>query len=188
MIDFNNADSRAELIPAGTIAKATLKLKGGGNYGEHNLLYKSDKTGSVGLNVYFTIDSGKYKGRRIYQLIGIEGTKKNAEGEDLWGNMGKSLIRSILESVHNIYPTDKSEKAVKIRSIISYNDLEGLQCLIKIGVETDKTGAYADKNKIFAALTPADKDYSTLMNPVITSKTESNTSYSNDYIEDEVPF
>jgi hypothetical protein len=188
MIDFNNAESRAELIPAGTIAKATLKLKGGGNYGEHNLLYKSDKTGSIGLNVYFTIDGGRYKNRRIYQLIGIEGAKKNAEGQDLWGNMGKSLIRSILESAHNIHPTDKSEQAVKIRSIASYNDLEGLQCLIKIGVETDKTGTYADKNKIFAALTPLDKDYTTLMNTSITSTEIAKNSNNNEYTHEEVPF
>ena len=79
MKDFNTANSQDELIPAGTIARATFKLKGGGNYGEHNLLSKSDNTGSIGLNAYFTIDDGKYKGRRIYQLIGIEGVKRKLE-------------------------------------------------------------------------------------------------------------
>ena len=48
MKDFNTANSQDELIPAGTIARATFKLKGGGNYGEHNLLSKSDNTGGSG--------------------------------------------------------------------------------------------------------------------------------------------
>jgi hypothetical protein len=177
MKDFNTANSQDELIPAGTIARATFKLKGGGNHGEHNLLSKSDNTGSIGLNAYFTIDDGKYKGRRIYQLIGIEGVKRNAEGEDVWGDMGCSLIRSIIESSHNIHPTDKSEKARKIRAIASYNDLEGLKCLIKIGVEVNKTGAFSDKNKIFAAITPADKNYTSLMNAAIGAT--SNPQYNN---------
>ena len=195
MKDFNTANSQDELIPAGTIARATFKLKGGGNHGEHNLLSKSGKTGSIGLNAYFTIDDGKYKGRRIYQLIGIEGVKRNAEGEDVWGDMGCSLIRSIIESGHNIHPTDKSEKARKIRAIDSYNDLEGLKCLIKIGVEVNKTGEFSDKNKIFAAITPANKDYSTLMNAPIgtTSNPQDNNNgtanaSTNTEPDDDIPF
>ena len=188
MIDFNNANPQDELIPAGTIAKVTLKLKGGGNYGEHNLQHQSDNTGSIGLNVFFTIDEGKYKGRKFYQLIGIKGAKKNAEGADVWGDMGGSLIRSILESAYNIHPNDKSERSIKARSLESYNDLEGLQFVVKIGVEIDKTGQYSDKNKIVAAITPADKNYTTLMSATPRTQATNNANNGNDFVNDDIPF
>lgn len=188
MIDFNNAISHIELIPGGTITKARLSLKGSGNHGDGNLLHKSEKTGSVGINVYFTITGGKYKDRKIYQLIGLEGVKKNADGDDIWGSMGHSFIRSILESAHNIHPIDKSEKAVKIRNLDSYNDLEGLECIIKIGVEEDKTGKYHDKNKVKSSLTPAHKDYSIYMSAIPTAYNNTHTDANSNLADDEIPF
>lgn len=158
--DFNNAESSNEysLIPAFTIAQAVINLKSG-NYGENNLLTKNERTGTIGLNVEFTITKGEYKGHKIFQLIGIEGTKKDDLGNDKWGSMGRKLIRSILESAYNIAATDNSDKAIIIRKIDSYYELNNLNCLIKIGIEENKTGQYSDKNKVIAALIIDHKEY-----------------------------
>lgn len=159
--DFNNAEpsNGYSLIPASTIAQAVINLRPG-NYGEDNLLTKNERTGSIGLNVEFTITKGEFKGRKIFQLIGIEGHKKDDLGNDIWGSMGRKLIRSILESAHNIAATDSSDKATRIRKIDSYNELNNLNCLIKIGVEEDKTGQYSDKNKVLTAITIDHSEYS----------------------------
>jgi len=157
--DFNTAESSSyDLIPDGTIARATLDIQSGNYMG--GFLNKNDMTGSIGLKAEFTIASGEYKGRKVYQLIGIEGTKKDETGKDKWGGMGRKLIRSLLESARGISSKDESPKAVAARKIESYAELKGLSCLVKIGVEEDKTGQYKDKNKVTKAITIDNKEYS----------------------------
>jgi hypothetical protein len=186
MIDFNNAQPQFSLIPKGTIAKVMMEVRPA-NYGEDNLLSKSDRTGSIGLSVQFTILDGDYKGRMISQLIGIEGTKLDEKGRDKWAEMGHSLIRAILESAHNIDPNDDSERARKIRNISSYKALDRLVCLVNIGIESDKSGKYPDKNKIFMAITPDKKEYSMFMD-IPTPKLQENKVSDTDFSSDEIPF
>lgn len=160
--DFNNIDpasySSYDLIPAGTIANATIKIREG-NYGENDYLIKNERTGSIGIKVEFTVSSGDHRGRKIFQLIGIEGIKKDEPGNDKWGAMGRKLIRAILESAHNLEPTDTSERAAAIRNLSSFGKLNDLNCLIKVGIEEDKTGQYEDRNKIVAVITNNQKEY-----------------------------
>ncbi|MCC8461192.1 MAG: hypothetical protein LN545_04295 [Candidatus Megaira endosymbiont of Carteria cerasiformis] len=184
MIDFNSVASAFSLIPAGTIAKAVITLKSG-NYGEQKLLTKSDKTGSIGLNVCFTITSGNYANRKIYQLIGFQGAKKDENGKDRWAEMGLSLIRSIIESSRNINPSDTTLEAMAKRKV-ALSELHNMQPIIKIGVEVDKSGKYPDKNKVFMAVTPDKKEYNTFIDVPITKargvKDSDNMNFSNDYI------
>jgi hypothetical protein len=52
-----------------------------------------------------------------------------------------------------------SEAARLARNIESYFDLDGLEPLIKIGIETDRGGVYQDKNKVLSIITPDNKAY-----------------------------
>jgi hypothetical protein len=56
-----------------------------------------------------------------------------------------------------------SEAAATARKINSFEDLDGLEVVIKIGIESNKSGAYPDKNRIFSIITPDNKLYKTYM-------------------------
>jgi hypothetical protein len=156
--DFNTAESSSyDLIPEGTIARAELNLQQGNYMG--GFLNKNENTGSIGLKAEFTLTGGEYKGRKVYQLIGVEGMKKDEQGNDKWGGMGRKLIRSLLESARGVSSKDETQAAIDARKIKSYAELNGLSCVIKIGVEEDKTGQYKDKNKVVRAITIDSKDY-----------------------------
>lgn len=156
LTDFNTAESQSNLIPACTIAKAQITIQPGG-YEPDYWLTKSPNTGSIYLNAEFTITEGPYAKHRIYQIIGIKSSK--ADGQDKWSEMGRSMIRSILESARNIKPSDNSEQANHMRKLQSISELNGLECMVKISIEYDKTGKYGDRNRIMAIITPKDKEY-----------------------------
>ena len=163
MMNFNDAEQQQEysLIPANTFAKARLVIKPG-NYFEDPMLTES-KNGdssrrgrSVYLNVEFIILEGQYAKRKVFDKIGISGS-------DVWVNMGKARIRAILESAKNISPKDMSETAMTARKINSFEELNNLDVVIKIGVESDRNGVYGDKNKVVAIITPDHASYGDYM-------------------------
>lgn len=78
--------------------------------------------------------------------------------------MGKARIRAILESAKNINPKDMSETAMNARKINSFDELNNLDVVIKIGIESDKSGAYQDKNRVVAIITPDNQMYREYMN------------------------
>jgi hypothetical protein len=145
-MDFSNAPEQVEfaLIPNNTIAKARIDIKPGDSRRDR-LLTDSKYTNSSYLNCEFVIMEGEYVRRKIFDKIGVHGS-------DEWINMGKARIRAILESSRGIDPKDMSESAIKARSIDSYEELDGMEVTIKIGVDHDKSGNYEDKNKILKIL------------------------------------
>jgi hypothetical protein len=155
MMDLNSAEAQTEfgLIPNNTIAKARLTIKPGGNFSD-SFLTRSKNNESTFLNCEFTIMEGKYVRRKIFDKIGINGS-------DQWINMGKSRIRAIIESAKNIDPKDMSEAAIAARKINSFDELDGLEMLIKIGIEHDRSGVYQDKNKVASIITPDNEIYKT---------------------------
>ena len=145
--DFNTAKPQNNLIPKGTIVKVKMAVKPGSYKDWYT---KSYATGSIYLNAEFTVVEGPYAKQKIYQAIGVKSGK--AEGaEDAWREIGRSMIRSILESARNIHPHDNSEKAVLGRNLSSIADLNGLEFRAKVGIETDR---YGEKNKIATVITP----------------------------------
>lgn len=147
LTDFNTAKSQSNLIPKGTAVKVKMAIKPGGY---ECWFTKSPTTGSIYLNAEFTVTEGPYAKRKIYQVIGIKSGKANVEGEDVWGESGRSMLRSILESARNIHPHDNSEKAVLGRKLSSIGDLNGLEFRAKVGIEADR---YGEKNKIATVIT-----------------------------------
>ncbi|MFP3034050.1 MAG: hypothetical protein ACEY3C_00515, partial [Candidatus Tisiphia sp.] len=85
LTDFNNAKLQSNLIPKGTIVKVKMAIKPGGY---ENWFTKSYATGSIYLNVEFTVTEGPYAKRKIFQVIGIKSGKARVEGEDTWGESG----------------------------------------------------------------------------------------------------
>jgi len=149
LTDFNTAKLQSSLIPKGTIVKVKMAIKPGGY---ENWFTKSYTTDSIYLNAEFTVIEGPYAKQKIFQMIGIKSGKANVEGEDAWGEMGRSMIRSILESARNIHPHDTSEKAMLARKLNSIADLNGLEFTAKVGIETDSK--YGDRNRIATVVTP----------------------------------
>ncbi|WP_375331659.1 hypothetical protein [Candidatus Tisiphia endosymbiont of Temnostethus pusillus] len=165
--DFNNIEQlNFELIPAGTIAKVALRIKMGGyddleqgwtlGYATKNLV-----SGAVYLNCAFTILQGKldekYIGYKIWQLIGLYSEKNN----NRWGAMGRSFIRSILNSAKGFSDKDNCEAAQTARRIDSFADLNGLEFVVRIDVEQDQDGN--NRNVIKCAIGLEHKDYAAVM-------------------------
>lgn len=163
ILDFNTADiSKAKVlpIPHGTIAKVIMNIKAGG-YESDPYLSKSAHSGAIYLHAEFIVLEGPFVRRRIFQNIGIIGAISGEE--DVFGARGRSLIRGLIESAKGIQPNDNSEEAQAARKISNFRDLNGLVCVVKIGIEKDKSGKLEDRNTVICAITPNKKEYQAFM-------------------------
>jgi hypothetical protein len=161
--DFNDAQDQQsyDLIPKGTLARVRMTIKPGGfDSPEHGwtggYATQSDKTGSVYLNAEFVVTEGEFARRKVWSLIGLYSPK----GPE-WANIGRSFVRAILNSSHNLHPQDNGPQAVAARRIQGFADLDGIEFLAKIDVEQDQQGQ--SKNAIKVAIQPDHKDYARLM-------------------------
>jgi len=167
--DFNDAKSNINLISKGTLAKVRLTIRPGGfddlSQGWTGGYATRGSTGAVYLNGEFTVLEGQYARRKIFTLIGLFSPK----GPD-WGNMGRSLVRGILNSARGISDKDMSPEAQAARRIGGFADLDGIEFVARIDVGTDANGD--DKNEIRSAVTPDHKDYAQIMGAVAPAQTQ----------------
>ena len=161
--DYNDAQQNPNLIPKGTLAKLRLTIRPGGfddaSQGWHGGYATRGTTGAVYLNCEFTVLEGPYAKRKIFTLIGLYSPK----GPD-WANMGRGLIRGMLNSARGISDKDISPNAQAARRITSFADLDGIEFVGKIEIGTDTNGE--DKNEVRMALTPDHRDYAQIMGRV----------------------
>jgi len=161
--DFNSAQGNANLIPKGTLIKVRLTIRPGGfndeSQGWTGGYATRGSTGAVYLNAEYTVLEGQYAKRKIFSLIGLYSPK----GPD-WGNMGRSLVRGILNSARGISDKDVSPEAQMKRRIVGFADLDGLECVVRADLGTDTNGD--DKNEVRSAVTPDHKDYAQIMGQV----------------------
>jgi len=154
--DFNDAKQNANLIPKGTIAKVRLTIRPGGfddpSQGWTGGYAKRGTTGSVYLDAEYTVLEGPYAKRKVWSMIGLY----SAKGPD-WTNMGRSLVRGILNSARGLSDKDNSPDAQNARRISGFADLEGIEFVARIDVGTDANGD--DKNDIRQAVTRDHKEY-----------------------------
>lgn len=154
--DYNDAQQNAALIPKGTLAKVRLIIRPGGfddaSQGWAGGYATRGASGAVYLNGEFTVLEGPYARRKIFTLIGLYSPK----GPD-WGNMGRSLVRGMLNSARGISDKDVSPQAQAARRIAGFADLDGLEFVARIEIGTDTNGE--GKNEIRAAVTPDHKGY-----------------------------
>ena len=154
--DYNDARSNPNLIPKGTLAKVRLSIRPGGfddaGQGWTGGYATRGGSGAVYLNGEFTVLEGPYAKRKIWTLIGLFSPK----GPE-WGNMGRSLIRGMLNSARGLSDKDVSPQAQAARRIGGFADLDGLEFVARIDVGSDTNGE--DKNEIRGAVTPDHKGY-----------------------------
>jgi len=158
--DFNDAQSNSNVIPKGTLAKVRLTLRPGGfddpMQGWTGGYAKRGNSGSVYLDAEYTVLEGPYAKRKIWSLIGLYSPK----GPD-WANMGRSLVRGILNSSRGISDKDNSPEAQARRRINGFADLDGLEFVARIDIGQDTNGE--DKNEIKSAVMPDHRDYAQVM-------------------------
>ena len=158
--DYNDARSNPNLIPKGTLAKVRLSIRPGGfdeaSQGWTGGYATRGSTGAVYLNGEFTVLEGQYAKRKIWTLIGLYSPK----GPE-WANMGRSLIRGMLNSARGLSDKDVSPQAQAARRISGFADLDGLEFVARIDVGSDTNGE--EKNEIRAAVTPDHKEYAQAM-------------------------
>jgi hypothetical protein len=98
---------------------------------------------------------GEYKKRKVFTRLTVQGT---TQGHADAGRGTRAIIRAMLESARGIQPKDQSDAAKAARSIKGYGDLDGLCCLIRVGVEPPN-GQYKAKNTIREIITPDRKEW-----------------------------
>ena len=157
--DFNTADKQQEfdVIPSGTIVPVRMTIKPGGyddptqgwngGYASCNV-----STGSVYLSCEFVVLSGEYAKRKLWSLIGLHSPK----GPE-WQNMGRAMIRSILNSAYGLSDDDNSPKAQTARRIKEIHELDCIEFVARISVSKDQNGN--DRNEIKSAITADHKEY-----------------------------
>lgn len=161
--DFNDAGQQQgfDLIPKGTLVKLRLSLKPGG-YDDPGQGWsggyatQSFETGAIYLAGEFVVLEGPYAKRKLWSNIGLYSPKGPA-----WGQMGRSLIRGILNSARHVHPQDNSPPAAAARRIQGFQELDGLVFLGRIDIEKDAKGGL--RNAVKLAIEPDHKDYAALM-------------------------
>jgi hypothetical protein len=165
--DFNDANAQQgtfDIIPKGTLAKVRMTLKPGGHDDPAQgwtggYASQSFDTGSVYLAAEFVVLEGPYAKRKLWSNIGLYSKKG-----PVWAQMGRSMIRAILNSARNVHPQDNSPAAANARRIAGFQDLDGIEFLACIDVEKDAKGE--DRNVVKLAVEPDHKDYASLMGAV----------------------
>lgn len=158
--DFNDAKANANLIPKGTVAKVRLSIRPGGfddpAQGWTGGYATRGTTGSVYLNCEYTVLEGPYAKRKVFSKIGLY-----SPNGPTWANMGRTLVRGILNSARGISNKDQSPQAQAARRIGGLGDLDGVEFVARIDIGTDTNGE--DTNEIRAAVTPDHRDYAAAM-------------------------
>ena len=162
--DFNDAEAQQgafDLIPKGTTVPLRMTIKPGG-HDDHSQGWtggyatQSYDTGAVYLACEFVVTAGPFAKRKLWSNIGLLSRKG-----PIWGQMGRSFVRAVLNSARNIRPQDNSPQAAAARRINSFADLDGIEFIARVDVEKDGKGG--DRNVVKLAIEPDDKDYAVFM-------------------------
>jgi hypothetical protein len=158
--DFNDARQNTNLIPKGTLAKVRLTIRPGGfddpSQGWTGGYATRGTTGAVYLNAEYTVLEGPFARRKVFSMIGLYSPNGPS-----WANMGRGLVRGILNSARGLSDKDDSPEAQNARRIAGFADLDGLEFVARIDVGKDTNGE--DKNEIRSAVTRDHRDYAALM-------------------------
>jgi hypothetical protein len=154
-LDFNEFTHREnEMIPVGAIVKVRMTVRNGG-YGPDLILTKSRGTGALYLNTMLFVSDGPYILRRIYHRFGVY----SSEYGNKWVEKGLGQLRAVLESARNILPLDESPEVQAKRRVASYKEFDGLEFVVKVGIETPKNPLYKTENCIREIITPDKAEY-----------------------------
>jgi hypothetical protein len=161
--DYNDAQQNPNLMPKGTLAKVRLSIRPGGfddaSQGGTGGYAPRGTSGAVYLSGEFTVLAGPFAKRKVWTLIGLYSPK----GPD-WANMGRAMIRGMLNSARGLSDKDQSPQAQAARRISGFADLDGLEFVARIDIGSDTNGEA--KNEIRGAVTPDHMGYAAVMGAV----------------------
>lgn len=158
--DFNDAQAQQggfDLIPRGSVVAVRMTIKPGG-YDDPTQGWtggyatQSFDTGAVYLACEFVVTDGPFAKRKLWCNVGLYSPKG-----PVWGQMGRSFIRALLNSARHVLPHDQSHQAAAARRIHSFAELDGIEFLARVDVEKDSKGE--ERNVIKIAIEPDHKDY-----------------------------
>jgi hypothetical protein len=155
-----------ELIPHGTVATVSLKIRAGGA-GEGGLLKRSKNGDCEMLDLEFVVVDTPHVRRKFWEYLILAGT---TDGHAKAAEVSRGTLRAIIESAKGIKPEDVSPQARQARTV-ELKDIDGMTFVAKIGVEkgkprNDGSGEnYADKNILAAVVTPDKKDWHPVEQP-----------------------
>ncbi len=173
------------LIPNGTIAKVRMTIRRG-NYNDpeqgwtDGYASKSIISGSIFLDVEYTVLEGKYAKRKVWGLIGL-----HSNNGPEWTNIGKAFIKGIINSAKGISSRDTSDAAVEARKIDNFKPLDGIEFVARIDVTKDQKGE--SRNEIRTAITPDHKDYSSVMGKVYNALNQKHSTQTSNNINNNRP-
>ena len=177
-----------ELIPHKTIAKVTMTIKKGNHITKEwpdGYATLSKAGTSLYLACEFVILGGEYENRKIWSNIGL-----HSDNSEKYGEIGRSMIKAILNSAYSLHSKDKSPEASSQRQIKSFSDLDNLICVAEVTIN-DKGDS--PRNEIKTILTPDHAKYSEYMDErsgkfPINTKVASNKQANDPFTGDELPF
>ena len=186
--NFNDAEDQMsyELIPNKTIAKVQMYIKKGNHVTDEfkdGYATLSKAGTSIYLACEFVVLSGQYENRKVWSNIGLY-----SDNSPKFAQIGRTMIKAILDSAHGLHPADKSPKAEKLRIIKSFADLDNLICVAEITID-DRDNK--PRNEIKTILTPDHAEYSEYMDErsgKFASSSTSNRQSTGELISDEIPF
>jgi len=154
-----------EVIPAGEIVTVSLHLRHGGA-GEDGVLKRSKDGKCEMLDIEFAILDGKYKGRKFWQYMVVDGTEPgHAQAADIT----RGTLKAIIDAAKGLMPDDISVEARAARTV-SLKDFDGMCFMVKLGIEkggprNDGSGNHADKNVIGSVITKDKKEWKPVEQP-----------------------
>jgi hypothetical protein len=188
--NFNDAEEQMsyELIPHKTIAKVRLLIKKGNHVTEEftdGWATLSKAGTSIYLACEFVVLNGEFEHRKVWGNIGL-----HSNNSPKFADIGRSMIKAILDSAHGLHPADKSPEAEKMRTIKNFADLHGLACLAEITIN-DKGDQ--PRNEIKTFITPASPFYNEYMDEksgkfAIDYNGVANKQIDESFTSDELPF
>lgn len=158
--DFNDAQAQHggfDLIPRGSVVPVRMTIKPGG-YDDLSQGWtggyatQSFDTGAVYLACEFVVTDGPFAKRKLWGNVGLHSPKG-----PVWGQMGRSFIRALLNSARHVMPHDNSPQAAAARRIHSFEDLDGIEFLARVDIEKDSKGE--ERNVVKIAIEPDHKEY-----------------------------
>jgi hypothetical protein len=164
MMPFDYSDATTpidiELIPAGLIATAQMRIREGGG-GEGGVLKRSKNGQSEYLDAEFILVDGTHAKMKFWQNLLLAG---ETDGHKQMTDKSRGILKAILDSAYGLKPDDKSPEARAKRSK-ELKDFDGLRFLVKVGIEKGKpkndgtSETYKDRNVIDAIVTADKPEY-----------------------------
>ena len=169
--DLNDAAPQmapmGELIPDGTFARVTMKLRPGGANGaadiDAGLLKASPHSDAKMLDCEFTVVEGPYARRKFWQNFTVAGGKLDDRGQSKGWNISKSAFRAMIDSAIGLKPDDLSQSAREKRVIGGLKQLDGITFAARIMVESSDNPNYRDSNKIANVVLPNEPAHAAIM-------------------------